>query len=169
MSNNKGVLPALDDLAIAMSIRLMVKAVILSDEPVYRIHTTSDGLRQVDPTKLECHFRNPWAWERHYMRGLGGDDCLDAFYAACRDIGIDFGLFGVVSYDEDLDCYFATEETFNRLALSIRRHLCPSVFLPAVDLTRLSHMLVSSIPVIGSILGVALFALAEASRAPAAH
>ena len=103
------------------------------------------------------------------MRGLSSCDYLDAFWIACSDIGIDFSLVGVVAYDEDLDRYRSTEETFNMLAQRIRDILAQyNVAVPAKGLSTLLCKLELETPVGGSILSASIDDRALRSRVPSA-
>lgn len=156
----------LDGPTVLGSIRLLVIAVSSTDEPVYRIASDAASQVPMEPTWLAHYFRDASSWELHFMRGLGSCDYLDAFWIACCDIVIDFSPVGVVAYDEDLDRYCSTEETFNMLAQRIRAVLAQSnVSVPAKGLSTLLCQLELETPVMGAILSASIGDLAPSSRA----
>ena len=72
---------------------------------------------------------------------------------------------GVVSYEEKPDRYFSTDKAFNKLAVNIRERLVgSSVPASAIDKPAVLCTLGVTIPVVGSVLAVAL-----SSRAARPH
>lgn len=148
-------------------IRQLVIAIGSTDEPVYFL-SSNEGEPVSEPTWLAYYFKDAMAWEGHYKQALGRCDYLDAFWTACSDIVLDFSPVGITAYDEDLDRYYSTEETFNLLAQHIRANLALfSVPLPARGLSTLLCKLEIAIPVLGSILSASIVELAGRSRLPA--
>lgn len=153
--------------SIAESIKLLVIAVGSTDEPVYRTISEGEGQAPSEPTWLAYYFKDAWAWQAHYMQGLGSCDYLDAFWTACSDVGLDFSPLGLVTYDEDQDRYCSTEDTLNWLARRIRANLAQlNVPLPAKGLSTLLCRLDLDIPVVGSILSASIVMPHERSRSP---
>lgn len=67
-------------------------------------------------------FPDPMTWKQSYMRGM--DDCpyVNAFWRACHDVGAEFSPVGVIGFDEELECYISTEETFQQLGMRFHFH-----------------------------------------------
>ncbi len=143
--------------SISESIKLLVIAVGSTDEPVYRVSKEGRGELPFEPTWLAYYFGEVWAWQAHYLQGAGHCGYLDAFWAACRDLGLDASPLGLVAYDEGSDRYCGTEETLNWLAIRIRANLARfNVPLPAKGLSTLLCKLGLEVPVVGVILSASM-------------
>lgn len=62
------------------------------------------------------------AWYQLYMKGLGLCPCIDVFWKACSDAGVEFSPLGVAGYDEDLDRPLSTNQAFDELVRRIHFH-----------------------------------------------
>ncbi|MCQ4227305.1 hypothetical protein [Stutzerimonas stutzeri] len=159
-----------NEMAALDAIRELVGAVISLDKPVYQFRMNDACQATAEPTELERHFRTPLVWCRHYRVGTGTCAYLDAFWVAYDEVGVESSPIGVVSYNENLDRYFSTEETFNKLVVSIRKRLVDSRVLEfAVDQSAVLFKLSASIPVLGSVIAAALSAQAQKAHGTCEH
>lgn len=88
------------------SIRGIVRTIVGDSKPGH-VLAYSGGAEAVlassKPGGFYSCFPDPVAWYQLYMKGLGLCPCIDVFWKACSDAGVEFSPLGVAGYDEDLD------------------------------------------------------------------
>ncbi|HCF2282190.1 inovirus Gp2 family protein [Pseudomonas aeruginosa] len=109
---------------IAIQIERLVNAVIRHDCPAFRISYDAQGDEVIERTRLSRYFDHiRQMYHLVHDETYALSEHLLAFKAACYDIGIEFGMFGMTCMDESEGGLLSETQTYNRLVERIREHV----------------------------------------------